>query len=159
MAKHYITKQGADKLRAEYDHLFRVERPKIVETVAWAAGNGDRSENGDYIYGKQKLREIDRRLHFLKKRLEDVEVVDVAQIRTDKVDFGATVAVENEDGLLKTYRIVGQDEMDTAKGWISWRSPMAKALLGKQVDDEAVVHLPAGEAFFVIQSIDYLVET
>ncbi|MAE74991.1 MAG: transcription elongation factor GreB [Bdellovibrionaceae bacterium] len=159
MAKHYITKQGADKLRAEYDHLFRVERPKIVETVAWAAGNGDRSENGDYIYGKQKLREIDRRLHFLKKRLEDVEVVDVAQIRTDKVVFGATVAVENEDGLLKTYRIVGQDEMDTAKGWISWRSPMAKALLGKQVDDEAVVHLPAGEAFFVIQSIDYLVET
>ena len=159
MAKHYITKQGADKLRAEYDHLFRVERPKIVETVAWAAGNGDRSENGDYIYGKQKLREIDRRLHFLKKRLEDVEVVDVAQIRTDKVVFGATVAVENEDGLLKTYRIVGQDDMDTAKGWISWRSPMAKALLGKQVDDEAVVHLPAGEAFFVIQSIDYLVET
>ena len=159
MAKHYITKQGADKLRAEYDHLFRVERPKIVETVAWAAGNGDRSENGYYIYGKQKLREIDRRLHFLKKRLEDVEVVDVAQIRTDKVVFGATVAVENEDGLLKTYRIVGQDEMDTAKGWISWRSPMAKALLGKQVDDEAVVHLPAGEAFFVIQSIDYLVET
>ena len=159
MAKHYITKQGADKLRAEYDHLFRVERPKIVETVAWAAGNGDRSENGDYIYGKQKLREIDRRLHFLKKRLEDVEVVDVAQVRTEKVVFGATVVVENEDGLLKTYRIVGQDEMDTAKGWISWRSPMAKALLGKQVDDEAVVHLPAGEAYFVIQSIDYLVET
>ena len=79
MAKHYITKQGADKLRAEYDHLFRVERPKIVETVAWAAGNGDRSENGDYIYGKQKLREIDRRLHFLKKRLEDVEVVVLSE--------------------------------------------------------------------------------
>jgi len=154
-AKNYITPQGLAKLKAEYHELFHVERPKIVETVAWAASNGDRSENADYIYGKRRLREIDRRLGFLGHRLELAEVVDPTQQKSAQVVFGATVTMSDDDGKIFTYQIVGEDETEAASGKISWKSPMAKALLGKKVEDEVTVHKPAGEQVFVIEKIEY----
>jgi transcription elongation factor GreB len=156
MATNYITPEGFQRLQEEFRQLFHEERPKLVETVAWAAGNGDRSENGDYIYGKRRLREIDRRLKFLRDRIENAQVVDPSTVQSDKVVFGATVTIEYEDGKKKTLQIVGEDEIDPAKNRISWKSPMAKALLGKKVGDEVEVRLPAGEIYAEIRELVYL---
>lgn len=150
---NYITPPGFEKLRAEYTELLHRERPKVVETVAWAASNGDRSENADYQYGKKRLREIDRRLHFLQKRMEAAEVIDPASMKSDKIVFGATVAIEDEDGNTKTYQIVGEDEFNIKENKISWKSPVAKALLGKKLDDEVKIVKPTGEENVVIVSI------
>lgn len=156
METNYITPKGFEVLRAEYTELLNVERPKVVETVAWAASNGDRSENADYQYGKRRLREIDRRLHFLQKRMESAEVIDPKTLKSDAVVFGATVTIENEDGESKTYQIVGADEFDIKENKISWKSPLAKALLGKKVDDEVKVLKPAGEEFVTITEIKFI---
>lgn len=155
--KNYITYTGIQKLKDEYHELFHGERPKLVETVAWAASNGDRSENADYQYGKKRLREIDRRLKFLIDRMDKAEVIDPSQIASDKVLFGATVTYENEEGQVKTYQIVGEDEFDIQKGKISWKSPLAKALLGKQKGQEIKFQKPNGdEDFFEILKIEYI---
>jgi transcription elongation factor GreB len=153
--KNYITPSGLERLRSEYSHLFHVERPKIVETVAWAASNGDRSENADYIYGKRRLREIDSRLRFLAGRMEKAEVVDPSQLKGDKVLFGATVTVLDEEEKLHTYQIVGEDEWNIQKQKISWKSPVAKALMGKKVNDQVIVHKPHGEEVLEIQKIEF----
>ena len=153
--KNYITPSGLERLRSEYSQLFHVERPKIVETVAWAASNGDRSENADYIYGKRRLREIDSRLRFLAGRMEKAEVVDPSQLKGDKVLFGATVTVLDEEEKLHTYQIVGEDEWDIQKQKISWKSPVAKALMGKKVNDQVIVHKPHGEEVLEIQKIEF----
>lgn len=151
--KNYITPAGFEKLRQEYVQLLNGERPKVVEVVAWAASNGDRSENADYQYGKRRLREIDRRLHFLKNRMEDAEVIDPAQIKSDRVFFGATVTVEHENGEELIYQIVGEDEIDIQFKKISWKSPLAKAILGKKVDDEAQLQKPGGLEILTITCI------
>ena len=154
--KNYITPEGLEKLKAEYAKLFHDERPKLVEVVAWAASNGDRSENADYIYGKRRLREIDSRLRFLTGRLEKAFVVDPKTLQGKKVLFGATVTVVDEDDKKATYQIVGEDEGDVSKGKISWKSPMAKALLGKNQGDEVVLRQPAGEEIMSIEKVEYL---
>lgn len=143
-ALNYITPEGFKKLQDEFRTLFHEERPKLVETVAWAAGNGDRSENGDYIYGKRRLREIDKRLKFLRDRIENAKVVDPKEVKSEKVVFGATVTIVDEDGKTKTVQIVGEDEIDPSRNRISWKSPMAKALLGKRQGDEIEVQRPSG---------------
>jgi transcription elongation factor GreB len=154
--KNYITPDGLAKLKAEYAQLFHDERPKVVEVVAWAASNGDRSENADYIYGKRRLREIDSRLRFLTGRLEKAFVVDPKTLQGKKVLFGATVTVLDEDENTVTYQIVGEDEGDVSSGKISWKSPVAKALLGKSEGDEAVIRKPAGEEIVVIEKVQFL---
>jgi transcription elongation factor GreB len=153
--KNYITPVGLEKLRTEFHQLMHVERPKIVEIVTWAASNGDRSENADYQYGKKRLREIDRRVHFLTKRLEDAEVVDPLKMTGEKVLFSATVTLANEDGNEVVYQIVGEDELDPKTGKISWRSPVAKALLGKKAGDEVKLVKPSGEEFVSIEKVEY----
>jgi transcription elongation factor GreB len=153
--KNYITPTGLQRLKDEYAELFHKERPKVVETVAWAASNGDRSENADYQYGKRRLREIDRRLKFLKDRLEAVEVVDPSKVQSEKVLFGATVTIEDENGKQATYQIVGEDELDPKAGKISWKSPVARALLGKKVDDEVTIQKPAGPEEVIVVGIEY----
>lgn len=153
--KNYISPAGFEKLRKEYVELLSKERPKVVEVVAWAASNGDRSENADYQYGKRRLREIDRRVYFLKNRMQDAEVVDPAQIKSDKVLFGATVILENEDGEEVTYQILGEDEIDIKEKKISWKSPIAKAILGKKTGDDVKVQKPSGEEFMTIIEILY----
>lgn len=152
-SKNYITPQGFEKLKAEYHELIAVERPKVVEVVAWAASNGDRSENADYQYGKRRLRQIDGRLHFLQKRMEAAEVIDPKILKSDKVIFGAKITIENEDGDQYTYQIVGEDEIDIKLNKISWKSPVAKALLGKKLDDEVKIQKPAGDEIVVITDI------
>jgi transcription elongation factor GreB len=157
---NYITPQGLQKLRDEFNHLMRVERPKVVEVVSWAAGNGDRSENGDYIYGKKRLREIDRRIRFLTKRMEIARVVDPAQQKNqDRVFFGATVTYANERDEEKTVTIVGMDETDFSTnlsgGRISWISPVAKALLKSTVGDVVDVRTPAGIEQIEVIAIRY----
>ena len=154
--KNYITPSGLEKLKAEYHQLFHVERPKLVETIAWAASNGDRSENADYIYGKRRLREIDSRIRFLTGRLEKAEVVDPKKLKGDKVVFAATVTVEDEDGTKAKYQIVGEDEWDVKSGKISWKSPVAIALLGKKEGDEVTVKKPAGEEIVYITKIEFI---
>lgn len=153
--KNYITPDGLAKLRDEYHQLMNVERPKIVEIVAWAASNGDRSENADYQYGKKRLREIDRRVHFLTKRIEDAEVVDPKKMKGPSVLFSATVTLMNEDGDELVYQIVGEDELDPKNGKISWKSPVARALLGKKLGDEIKIVKPAGEEFVTIENVEY----
>ncbi len=153
---NYITPEGFEKIRAEYTELLNQERPKVVETVTWAASNGDRSENADYQYGKKRLREIDKRLHFLQKRLESAEIIDPKTVQSDKVVFGATVTLEHEDGNTKTYKIVGADEFDIKQNKISWKSPVAQALLGKKLDDEVKILKPSGEETVVISSIEFV---
>lgn len=153
--KNYITPQGLQKLKDEYHQLMHVERPKVVETVAWAASNGDRSENADYLYGKRRLREIDSRVRFLTKKIEAAEVVDPAKMSGEKVLFGATVTLSTEEGDEVCYQIVGEDEFDIKMGRISWKSPVARALLGKQVGDEVKIVKPAGEEFVTIEEIEY----
>ena len=151
----YITPEGIEALRAEVQQLWKVERPVVTETVHQAALNGDRSENGDYIYGKQRLREIDRRVRYLSKRIEDVTIVEYSPKQEGKVFFGAWVTLENEQEETATYRIVGADELDTKKGYISVDSPMAKAMIGKCVDDEISVKTPEGIMEWWIIEIKY----
>ena len=154
-SKNYITPSGLQKLKDEYHQLVHVERPRVVETVAWAASNGDRSENADYIYGKRRLREIDSRLRFLSGRLDKVVLVDPKTITSERVTFGATITVEDGDGNNKTYQIVGEDEWDISANKISWKSPVAKALLGKKVGDEVIVKKPSGEEIFMILKLEH----
>lgn len=156
--KNYMTPAGFATLQAEMNHLFREERPKMVEIVSWAAGNGDRSENGDYHYGKKRLREIDRRLRYLTKRLESAEVVDPKkQQGLTQVFFGATVTYAKEDDTEHTVTLVGPDEADVSKGKISWLSPVAKALLKAQAGDEVTVRIGTGSEKLEVVEIRYLV--
>lgn len=152
---NYITPEGFKILTDELQHLLRVERPEVTKLVQWAASNGDRSENADYLYGKKRLREIDRRVRFLTQRLEAAVVVDPKSIKSQKVQFGATVQVSDEDGNTKTYSIVGVDEVDTSKGHLSWQSPIGKSLLGKEEGDEVLIRVPTGEYTVEIVSIEY----
>jgi transcription elongation factor GreB len=151
----YITAEGARRLREELDQLWRVERPKVTQAVAEAAAQGDRSENAEYTYGKRRLREIDSRVRFLRKRLEGMVTVDQPPSDPNKVFFGAWVSLEAEDGTLSRYRIVGPDEFDLAPDYISMDSPLARALLRKPLDAEVTVELPGGSRTFVIVAIDY----
>ena len=153
---NYITPAGYAALRAEYDRLFADERPKLVETIAWAAGNGDRSENGDYIYGRKRLREIDRRLGFLSKRMKAAKVVDPAQAPDKgRVWFGATVAIADEDDNHRTLTLVGDDEADAGAGRVGWNAPIARALRGAAVGDLRRVALPAGDREYEVMTITY----
>jgi transcription elongation factor GreB len=152
---NYITPEGARRLSDELLRLRTVERPKTVQEVKDAAAQGDRSENAEYIYGKKRLREIDRRLNFLAKRLDNAVLVDPKEQRGDKVFFGATVEVEDEAGTRSTYVIVGEDETDSARGRISWRSPVGRALLGKKAGDVVVVRRPAGETEIEVVAVRY----
>ena len=152
----YITPQGFSRLRAEYEELFAVERPKIVETVSWAASLGDRSENADYLYGKKRLREIDRRLSYLAKVMKAAKVVDpAAQEQRDTVRFGAIVELADENDERRVVTLVGEDEADATSGRISWAAPIARALIGAKVGDERTVRLPAGEKSYEVMSIRY----
>jgi len=154
--KNYITPGGYRKLQEELDHLWKVERPALVKTITWAASNGDRSENGDYIYGKKRLREIDRRVRFLRKRLELAEVVDPAtRGGCDQVFFGATVTVCDSSGYENTYSIVGVDEADVTNGRISWVSPLARALLKLNEGDVAKLQTPTGINELEVVSVIY----
>jgi transcription elongation factor GreB len=151
----YITAEGAKKLRAELDQLWTVERPRVTQEVSDAAAQGDRSENAEYIYGKRRLREIDRRVRFLSKRLEEITVVSESPTHPDRVFFGAYVTVEDDAGQPHTYRIVGGDESDVDKGWISIDSPVARACLGKRCDDTVTVRAPRGEVEYTITEVTY----
>ena len=151
----FITPGGLARLRREYDELFGSDRPRLVETIAWAASNGDRSENGDYIYGRKRLREIDRRLGYLAKAMKAAKVVDPATQSTDQVRFGATVELADEDDCRRIVTIVGDDETDAAAGQIGWSAPLARALIGAKVGEERVVRLPAGEKSWAVIAITY----
>lgn len=151
-----ITPDGARKLREELEHLWRVERPRVTHEVSEAAALGDRSENAEYIYGKKRLREIDRRVHFLRKRLEQLSVVAPGQVADrSQVFFGAWVTLEDEAGEERRYRVVGPDEIAPDRGWISIQSPLGRVLLGKRVGDEVEVARPAGRAAYTILEISY----
>lgn len=152
---HYITPDGARALRAELNHLWRKERPEITQRVADAAALGDRSENADYIYGKKRLREIDSRIRYLSKRLDNIEVVERKPTIQDKVYFGAWLRLEDEQGEKSVLRIVGADEFDLKRGWISLASPMARGLLGKRKGDDVMVQRPAGDVWIRIVDISY----
>jgi len=154
--KHYITPAGYARLRDEYQQLFSVERPAVVEVVSWAAGNGDRSENGDYLYGKKRLREIDRRLRFLGRRLRDLTVVDPRQ-QPDKTRtfFGASVTYVDEADKERTVTIVGEDEVDPANGLVSFISPVARALMRTRVGDTVTLHTPRGPQEIEVLAIRY----
>jgi transcription elongation factor GreB len=153
---NYITPEGYRRLREEYEMLFAGERPKLVETISWAAGNGDRSENGDYIYGRKRLREIDRRLGWLSKRMAAAAVLDPArQEDKSRVFFGAMVTLADEDDNERIVTLVGEDEADASVGRISWNSPIARAIRGAAVGDLRRVTLPSGEKELEIVSIDY----
>ncbi|MFL6763463.1 MAG: transcription elongation factor GreB [Sphingomicrobium sp.] len=156
VADRYITPQGLARIRAEYDELFGIERPKIVETVSWAASLGDRSENADYIYGKRRLREIDRKLGHLARIMKQAKVVDPAnqQVR-DEVRFGATVELADEDDNRRTLTIVGDDETDATAGKIGWSAPITRALIGARVGEERIVRLPGGEKSYEVIAIWY----
>lgn len=153
--KNYMTPAGAKRLQEELRDLRVRERPEITQTVAWAAGNGDRSENGDYLYGKKRLREIDRRIRFLTKRLESAEIVDPAAVKSDQVLFGATVTVSDEEGIEKIYSIVGIDEIDASKGLISWASPLATALFKSRIGDVVIFRSPRGIRELEVLEIRY----
>lgn len=155
MPTKLITRAGFEALKAEMDHLWRVERPEVTRKVTWAASLGDRSENADYQYNKKRLREIDRRFRYLERCSRELQVVEYAPEQEGKVFFGAWVEVENDDGERRRFRIVGYDELDLDKAYISIDSPMARALLRKSVDDEAVVQTPGGPVNWTILSIDY----
>jgi transcription elongation factor GreB len=152
----FITPAGFARIRAEYEELFGVERPQIVEVVSWAASLGDRSENADYLYGKKRLREIDRRLAYLAKVMKTAKVVDPAnQEDQSQVRFGATVEVGDEDDNRRSLTIVGDDETDASAGLIGWSAPLARALIGAKVGDERIVQLPAGEKTYEVIAIRY----
>jgi len=153
---NYITPAGYAHLRAEYEQLFATERPALVETIAWAAGNGDRSENGDYIYGRKRLREIDRRLGWLSKRMKAAKVVDpAAQADRTRAWFGATVTVADEDDAERVLTLVGDDEAEAGRGLIGWNAPFARALRGAAVGDVRRVDLPAGSREYEVIAITY----
>lgn len=155
--KNYITPEGFAALQAEFHQLYKIERPEVVRTVAWAASNGDRSENGDYIYGKRRLRQIDGRLKHLMKRMDLAEIVDsVKQQSLEKIYFGAWVTLFNlDDESEHVYRIVGKDELAPSQGYISWVSPLAKAMLGKGLGDTVRVQTPKGDEEFEVIDICY----
>jgi len=151
----YITKDGAITLRKELQYLWTVKRPEVTQAVSEAAAQGDRSENAEYIYGKKQLREIDRRVRFLRKRLDVLKVVENLPPDQSKVFFGAWITLEDNEGLEGKIRIVGPDEFDPAKSFISLDSPLAKALIGKSVEDEVVVNTPSGDKVYYILEINY----
>jgi len=154
--KNYITPNGYRKLKEELDQLWKVERPALVKMVTWAASNGDRSENGDYIYGKKRLREIDRRVRFLRKRLEQAEVIDPARRgECEQIFFGATVTVCDSSGCESIYSIVGVDEADAGSGLVSWVSPLARALFKLREGEMATLHTPSGVQELEILSVAY----
>ncbi len=153
--KNYMTPGGHARLKAELEHLNLVERPEVTRVVAWAASNGDRSENGDYLYGKRRLREIDRRIRYLIKRLNDAEVIDPETRETDQVYFGATVEVMNHAGEVRKIAIVGLDEVDPERGYVSWVSPVARALTKHREGDVVMVPTPAGVERLEILSVRY----
>jgi transcription elongation factor GreB len=153
---NYITPAGYATLRAEYDQLFATERPRLVETIAWAAGNGDRSENGDYIYGRKRLREIDQRLGWLSRRMKAAKVVDPArQEDRSRIFFGATATIADEDDNQRILTLVGDDEADASAGKVGWNAPIARALRGAAIGDLRRVALPAGEKEYEIVAISY----
>jgi transcription elongation factor GreB len=154
--KNYITPAGYARMKAELKQLLDVERPEVVSVVHWAASNGDRSENGDYIYGKKRLREIDRRIRFLIKRMEIAEVVDVEGREPDQVFFGATVSVRDGAGSTRSVSIVGMDEVDPARGRVSWISPIAKALLKARVGDVVTLRSPSGAEELEVEEVRYV---
>lgn len=154
--KSYITRPGFEKLRAELDFLWKEERPRVTQAVSVAAALGDRSENADYIYGKKRLREIDRRIRFLTKRMDELEVVELGpRAQADRVFFGAWVELEDENGERVRYQLVGPDEFDAARGRISIESPVGRALMGKRTGDEVLVRRPKGETTFTLIAIDF----
>ena len=152
----YITPEGARRLQLELDELWRVERPRVTQAVSEAAAQGDRSENADYTYGKRRLREIDRRVRFLRKRLDGMVIVDKPPSDPKRVFFGAWVSLEGEDGVVARYRIVGPDEFDAAPGYISMDSPLARALMKKALDDEVAVEVPGGVKKYFVVEVEYL---
>src|SRR5215471_12005652 len=151
----YITPEGARRLNNELEELWRVERPRVTQAVSEAAAQGDRSENAEYTYGKRRLREIDRRVRFLRKRLDGMVVVDRPPSDANRVFFGAWVSVEDDDGVVSHYRIVGPDEFDAAPGYISMDSPLGRALMKKGLDDEVSVEVPGGQRTLVIVDVEY----
>ena len=153
--KNYITPKGLARLQAELFQLSRIERPEVTKTVAWAAGNGDRSENADYIYGKKRLREIDRRVRFLTQRIDLAIVVDPKTISTKKVQVGASLSIMDDEWVIKNLSIIGVDEIETVKGHISWRSPIGSSLIGKEVGDTIEVQTPKGKKAYEILEILY----
>jgi len=156
MADRYITPEGFARIRAEYDELFGVERPEVVEIVSWAASLGDRSENADYLYGKKRLREIDRRLSHLARIMKSAKVVDPSkQQDRAQVRFGATVELADEDDQRRILTVVGDDEADATQGRIGWSAPLARALVGAKVGEERIVRLPAGEKSYEVIKISY----
>lgn len=158
--KNYITPLGFKKLQDEYSHLSKVERPETVKVVTWAASLGDRSENADYQYGKKRLREIDRRLRFLSKRIAAAVIVDPESVQSEKIQFGASVTLEDEAGEIKELSIVGSDEIETKRGHVSWLSPVGKALLGKERGDDVTVRTPKGNKEYTVLDVKYrLIET
>jgi len=154
-ASKYITPEGELRLRAELEQLWRIERPKVTRAVAEAAAQGDRSENAEYTYGKRRLREIDRRVRFLRKRLDGMTVVNQPPADRQRVYFGAWVTVEFDEGAQSRYRVVGPDEFDREPGYISMDSPLGRALLRRSLDDEVTVELPGGSRTLIIVAIDY----
>lgn len=153
--KNYITPHGYAKLTSERDNLVKVERPETTKVVSWAASLGDRSENADYQYGKKKLREIDRRIRFLNTRLDAAEVVDPTKIKSEKVQFGATVTICDEEEKTRIFTIVGEDESSPKHGLISWRSPIGAKLLGRSIGDTVTISAPNGETEMEITKIEY----
>jgi len=156
--RRYITPEGYERLRAELERLWREERPRVTREVSEAAAHGDRSENAEYIYGKKRLREIDRRIEFLGKRLDELTVVKPREDDPDRVYFGAWVDLEDEDGTVSEYRVVGPDEFDAASGRISMDSPLGRALLGRAAGDSFVLQRPKGPATYVVLAIRYRTE-
>lgn len=154
--KNYITPTGLKKLQYEYDDLRHYIRPKVVEEVSLAAALGDRSENAEYIYGKKRLREIDSRLAYLSKCIDNLYPIDPATIKANHITFGATVTIEYEDGKIVTYHIVGENEVDVSKNKISYKSPVGRALINKKQDDSAIVHRPAGPVEVTILDFKYI---
>jgi transcription elongation factor GreB len=154
-ASKYVTPGGARRLREELEQLWREERPRVTQAVAAAAAQGDRSENAEYTYGKRRLREIDRRVRFLRRRLQGMVIVDQPPADTQRVFFGAWVLLEAEDGARSRYRVVGPDEFDMAPGYISMDSPLGKALLRRRIDEEVSVETPGGSRLYVIVAIEY----
>ena len=156
MADRFITPEGFARIRSEYEQLFGVDRPQLVETISWAAANGDRSENGDYIYGRKRLRELDRRLGYLSKVMKQAKVVDPSdQKDRDQVRFGATIELADEEDQRRTITLVGDDEADASRGLVGWSAPFARALIGARVGDERTVRLPAGEKSWEVLAIRY----
>ncbi|MCR9203153.1 MAG: transcription elongation factor GreB [Halobacteriovoraceae bacterium] len=153
--KNYITPRGLKRLQDEYDYLKKVERPKVCDVVSWAASLGDRSENADYQYGKKRLREIDKRMRFLARRIDCAIVINPMDQKSERIQFGATVILVDEEGAKKEISIVGIDESDARSGRVSWKSPLGKSLLGKSDGDSVLVRAPSGEREFEILSFSY----